>query len=1524
MHFPVLLIGDESLTVHCGETLTSRGHEVRAVVTASAEVSAWAARHGLPVIEPGRLAEAVEGLEPFDYLLSAANLRMIPSEVLERARVLAINFHDGPLPRFAGLNAPAWAILEDAAEFGVTWHVMTEVADAGGILEQERFEIHDGETSVSLNIRCFEAGLKSFERLLSRLEAGDLATRDQDFSCRSYFAKNQRPPAASVIDPAGSVAEASRLIRALDFGNYANPLGRAKLATAAGAVAVRGAQAVGDATPGQPGRLWGPETSLRLDLADGIIELSGFETLDGAPLAPEEALRTLGLAGGGCIPALSEERRAQLTSLCDGSGKAEARYLGTMERALPLELPLPRAPARESAPATSSREMPLPEATDIELTAAFGVMLARLTGKAATFEVATADRARDLAGAEALFSAWVPMASSSRDCALALRSAEAALKAPPLAKDLRSRSPKLRGRALTGDLAAVAIGAVASDSRLDLVLIVDRRANCLRWTFDTARFDTTSVRALAGAYGQALVAVQGQHAPGHLASAQQLQALAGWNETQTDYPRHTTLAAEFERTVAEAPDRAALVASGQSYTYRELNERANRIAHRLRAAGVVSGSLVGVHLERSADMVAALWAVLKAGGAYVPIDPAYPAARKRLIIEDSGAKVVLADGALPGEVAIRGLTVVRPADAHAAADPGSDAPLVATADSLAYVIYTSGSTGRPKGVMVQQRNVLNFFAGMDQRLGPGRGTWLSVTSISFDISVLELLWTLTRGYTVVLAGATEAVEPPPSFSLFFFSSQEGEGRPAYELLMSAATFADEAGFEAVWTPERHFHAFGGAFPNASVTSAALAMVTKQIKIRAGSCVLPLHSPIRVAEEWAVVDNLSGGRVGISFAAGWRPDDFVLRPDAFKDGRAVMASEIPVVQALWRGETRAFPGPNGSPVQVQTLPRPLQKELPTWMTTAGDPETFRLAGRMGVNLLTHLLGQTVDDVAAKVALYREAWSDAGHPGRGQVTLMLHTYIGTDSAAVKEAVREPMISYLGSSVGLIKQFAESFPTFKHRAGSEGSGDLLSNLSEQELRELLEIAFERYYETSGLFGTVETAAEMVGRVHAGGVDEIACLVDFGLPAAEVEAGLRHLNALKDVVQPRRRSNLETVGELIEQHGVTHLQCTPSMAGLIMADPGNREAMKPLQALLVGGEALPGDLARDLQQAVGGRVLNMYGPTETTVWSTVHELDGESAAVPIGTPIANTSIYVLDAERAPLPPGFIGELWIGGEGVTPGYHGRPELTAERFLPDPFSADPAAKMYRTGDLARFREDGVIEFFGRVDQQVKVRGYRIEPGEIERNLREVPGVDDVVVIAREDQPGDQRLVAYYVSTGERDPGAEPLRKHVAAELPEHMVPTNFVRMDALPLTPNAKVDRNALPRPSAAVAPRVMAAAVAMQPTQMSAGGAAPDAGQLSLVASAWSDVLGSSDLPHERTFFDLGGNSLLLLQVHRKLVVHHPELRLTDLFKYPTIAALADHLSPAAGAAALPGGAVSRAAARRAAMGRRPAGIPG
>jgi amino acid adenylation domain-containing protein len=535
-----------------------------------------------------------------------------------------------------------------------------------------------------------------------------------------------------------------------------------------------------------------------------------------------------------------------------------------------------------------------------------------------------------------------------------------------------------------------------------------------------------------------------------LSEQERRRLLEEWNATDADFPKDKCVHELLEEQARKTPHAIALVHRNQQLTFEELNQRANQLAHELRRLGARPDVCVGICMFRSLELVIALYAIHKAGAVYLPIDPAYPSERLAFMIEDAQAPLLVTQRGLESIVP-RGKARILCVDA-ASKDNGArethddraNLLRTATPENLAYVIYTSGSTGKPKGVMVRHRNVVNFFTGMDGVIGRQPGTWLALTSISFDISVLEIFWTLTRGFKVII--------------------QEDD----------AAT--------------------------------------------------------------------------------------------------------------------------------------LRKFLPK--------------------------------------------------------------------------------------GASSNSKDHFP---------------------------------------------------------------------------------------------------IADQIRRHHVTHLQCTPSLAGLMLDDAGTRDALREVKTFLFGGEPLPPSLVERLDG--GGEIINMYGPTETTVWSTSYRVTRNNGRICIGRPIANTQIYILDSSLKPVPVGVPGELFIGGDGVARGYLNRPELTAERFIPDPFRPDPAARIYRTGDLARYFEDGAIEFLGRLDHQVKIRGHRIELGEVETALQSQPGVKEGVVSVWNAGPNDTRLIGYFVPHPGANPQPTELRRALRAKLPEYMVPSILTKLEKFPLTPNGKIDRKALPVP---------------------------------------------------------------------------------------------------------------------------------
>jgi len=602
-----------------------------------------------------------------------------------------------------------------------------------------------------------------------------------------------------------------------------------------------------------------------------------------------------------------------------------------------------------------------------------------------------------------------------------------------------------------------------------------------------------------------------------LTPEEQQRILVEWNDTETDYARHSCLHELFEAQVERTPDAVAVSFAGGQLTYAELNEQANQVARRLLTLGVCAEVSVGICMERSVEMVVGMLGILKAGGAYVPLDPEYPAQRLSYMIEDAGVRVLLTQERLAHTLLDHGATVLRlDADRESISEEDRDnLEHRATAENPAYVIYTSGSTGMPKGVVITHSAVVRTVCN-----------------------------------------------------------------------------------------------------------------TNYIKLEA-------------------------------------------------DDRIAQASN-----------------------------------------SSFDAATFEIWGAL-------LHGATL------VVIPKEVLISPGH--------------------LAEQIRELGISVMFLPTALFNQVA--------------------------------------------------------------------------------------------------------GEV----------------------PG---AFSSLRCLLFGGEAVDPRFVREvLKSARPQRLLHVYGPTESTtyaLWHGIESLPAEATTVAIGRPLSNTQIYLLDEYQQPVPVGVAGELYIGGDGLARGYLNSASLTAERFIPNPFSQEPGARLYRTGDIVRYLANGEIEFLGRGDEQVKIRGYRIELGEIETLLREFEEVREVVVLAREDTPGQRRLVAYVVAERESKLSVGELRGYMKERAPEYMIPSSFVLLDELPLTPNGKVDRRALPLPEYVLPEQETDAVSPRTPLEEK-------------LAGIYASVLGLKTVGVLNNFFDLGGHSLLATQITSRIrETFKVELPLRVLFVNPTVAGLA------------------------------------
>lgn len=346
---------------------------------------------------------------------------------------------------------------------------------------------------------------------------------------------------------------------------------------------------------------------------------------------------------------------------------------------------------------------------------------------------------------------------------------------------------------------------------------------------------------------------------------------------------------------------------------------------------------------------------------------------------------------------------------------------------------------------------------------------------------------------------------PAKLGLFFFAALGDDAAATYRTVLEAARIADRSGLTFVSTPERHFHRFGGAFPNAAVLSAAIAAVTENIQIRAGSVITPLSPNVRTVENWSLVDSISGGRVAISVGSGWNMNDFVIAPDEYAGRRERATADVYALREIWRtGKHRAV-SPTGEEVEVEVYPRPVQPELQMWTTSSRSIETFRAAGHSGTNLLTHLEQQEIGELAEKIEAYRSAYS-ANWDGSGTVTLMMHTYVGATAEEARSVGATALRDYLLTAIDLEARAVSAGGRMS--GGREGS-DLLQQ--ESARHRLAEVGARRLLDGRSLIGSLDECAAVARSVHAAGVDEIGCLIDFVSDPVAVLDGVTRLGELQ-----------------------------------------------------------------------------------------------------------------------------------------------------------------------------------------------------------------------------------------------------------------------------------------------------------------------------------------------------------------------------------------------------------------------------
>jgi amino acid adenylation domain-containing protein len=768
-----LLLGEEPLLIHCAEVLRERGHRIAGIVTAAPQLARWAEENGVRVIGRADYPEVLSQ-EPVEVLLSITHPALIAPEDIAKVRLAALNYHDGPLPRYAGMNGSTWALLNGESSHAIVWHHLTAGLDEGDIVERREVKLDPRETSVSLNMGNSARALESFRALVRRIETRELAGTPQGGEIeRLIYSRHDRPSGLCVIDWTNSAPEIDRLVRACEFGPYTNRFGSAKARRGERAVVVKEASVVaGVGAAGSVLELG--EGGIVVACRDGALQLRRFTSLTGEPLSALEAAEALELVPGRTLTPAGPPITAAFSRQV---AEAEAFFVAALSRRAPPSLPFETPTAEEAC----SVELELPESflrqfdgrrTDA-ISALYAFTLSCLIRDDA-FDLAYVDGGRrgELSAAEGLLFPSLPLhvaVDATRGFSSLVTQfserREQLSKRPAFLRDLVARHPALRDQPdlRRGEISPVALlldgGELPPGARVCLTLDSSGAALLSDGHIDRRRLDAIAGQMVSVATTVAAAPDRPLTRIDVLDDAQRQRQIFDWNATARPFPDTLRIHDLFEAQADRRPDAVALVFEGQTTTFGEVELGANRVANALQARGVRPGDFCGLVAERGVDLVIAMLGIVKAGCAYVPVDPSYPEERVRFVLEDARCAAVLAS---PGLDALCGparpIVIIDGPEVRSAPSDRPSCP--ATAGDVCYAIYTSGSTGRPKGVVLTHRAVVNTLVWVSRtfRIGPA-DRLLFVTSPSFDLSVYDVFGALGAGASIEIGSAALLREP---------------------------------------------------------------------------------------------------------------------------------------------------------------------------------------------------------------------------------------------------------------------------------------------------------------------------------------------------------------------------------------------------------------------------------------------------------------------------------------------------------------------------------------------------------------------------------------------------------------------------------------------------------------------------------------------------------------------------------------------------------------------------------------------
>lgn len=1142
--FSHVIVGDDQLSIMCAETLLARNQKIVAFISNFTPAIQWANHKKIPSYpDPDIFLANLTANIRVDFLFSIINHHKLSATFIHSATQLAINYHDALLPKYAGVHATSWALLNEETEHGITWHSMADKVDTGDILLQEKFLIEKNETAFSLNLKCHQLALLTFEKLLDGLIQGNITPKPQNLSKRTYYGRYHALPQNGIINWHAQGEDIDKLCRSLDFGNHKNTLGSAKLLInkECYVISKHELQPKSGQNPGEVSQC----NNLYIQIAtlSKDIRLIEIKNSSGQSVPIPTLIRKHHIKKGSLLVSDDLCRANNLVDITK-IAKYEDFWLQQFSQVAPLTIPFSeyfnkKNPTNFQATAYQTIEnntltqlfnFHQQQSASETLLATLLTFFYRLNNHE---QFSIWFRHPQLnqffpQSCSPLFSQYIPLninLDSEDIFAHALTKIQNHYKEitqhVTFQNDFFCRYPDINKPHFPISITIIEDETDIQPSESGITITISKQSIQIHY-IENLKNAVCQIISYFNNFTKSLLENPNKKIKEHtlLDSKEYKKIIFDWNQTQQIYPEKKLIHELFEEQVEKFPNKLAIIFEDEKFTYAELNQQINQLAHHITTLTKKTNCHIIIYQNRHVKNIISMLATLKSGNVYVPINPDSPLGQLHDIIIDCQPEIILTQASLAINVenfssATNAHIIKVDTDWPTITSQNSNNPKSTSRNQKAYVIYTSGSTGKPKGVEITQRALVNLLSSMGHEINfTAKEIWLAITPITFDISGLEIYLPLITGAHLVFAN----------------------------------------------------------------------------------------------------------------------------------------------------------------------------------------------------------------------------------------------------------------------------------------------------------------------------------------------------------------NHI-----------RFNPEKIASTIIDFKVTFMFATPA-TWQILATIGWKNETK--MNMLCGGEGLNTQLATQLcfKQT---NLWNLYGPSETTILSTaykVEKINHKYLLVPIGKPIANTQVYVLDKNLQPLPILIWGELYISGAGVAAGYLNNPELTNKSFIANPFSKDTSAIMYKTGDIARWLPDGNLEYLGRIDNQIKIRGLRVELGEIETCLLNYPGIKQAVVIGDLRGPDKSKLVAYLVCHEPPIFSREQLIIYLKTRLYEHMVPSYFIMLDSLPLNANGKIDKKALPQPTT-------------QDLHYPHKLIMPTNDEERLLVEIWSSVLSIpvQEIGTNDDFFRLGGHSLLAVQVISRIsALFFVKLDIRSLFKYPTIKQLA------------------------------------